>query len=95
LGTTVTISAARGSTITWKVVEKHMPPEERAVEAGFEQKKQFGIINFNAWGCKKSEVLAGMFLQLSFLNWKEKVDAMNNKVIASRRKIKKNPMRSF
>jgi hypothetical protein len=36
LGTTVTISAACGSTITWKVVEKHMPPEERTVEAGFE-----------------------------------------------------------
>ena len=36
LGTTVTISAARGSTITWKVVEKHMSPEVRTVEAGFE-----------------------------------------------------------
>jgi hypothetical protein len=95
LGTTVTISAARRSTITWKVVEKHMPPDERTVEAGFEQKKQFGIINFDAWRCKKSEVLAGMFLQLSFLNWKEKVDAINNKIIASRRKIKKFPMRSF
>ncbi len=32
LGTTATISAACGSTITWKVVEKHMPPEERTVE---------------------------------------------------------------
>ncbi len=95
LGTTVTISAACRSTITWKVVEKNMPPEERTVEAGFEQKKQFGIINFDAWCCKKSEVLAGMFLQLSFLNWKEKVDAINNEIIASRRKIKKIPMRSF
>jgi hypothetical protein len=36
LGTTVTISAARVSTITWKVVEKHMSPEVRTVEAGFE-----------------------------------------------------------
>jgi hypothetical protein len=81
LGTTATISAACGSTITWKVVEKHMPPEERTVEAGFERKKQFGIINFDAWRCKKSEVLAGMFLQLSFLYWKEKVDAINNEII--------------
>jgi hypothetical protein len=30
-----------------------------------------------------------MFLRLSFLDWKEKVDAINEKIIASRRKIKK------
>jgi hypothetical protein len=86
LGATVTESAARGSTITWKVVDKHV---ERIVEAGLEQKKWFGIIDFDAGHNKKSEVLAFMILQLSFLNWKEKVDAMNNKILASRRKIKK------
>jgi hypothetical protein len=48
LGTKVTVSAARGSTITWKVVDKYVPPEERIVEAGFERKKQFGIIDFDA-----------------------------------------------
>jgi hypothetical protein len=43
LGTTVTVAAAHRNSITWKVVDKHVPPEERIVEAGFEQKKQFGI----------------------------------------------------
>jgi hypothetical protein len=33
LGTTVTVAAARGNSITWKVVVKHVPPQERIVES--------------------------------------------------------------
>ncbi len=38
------------------------------------------LIDFNIMDYKKSEVLVAMFLQLSFLDWKEKVHKMNKAV---------------
>ncbi len=43
VGTTLTIAAVRGNSIAWNVVDKHVPPEERIVEAGFDQRKQYGL----------------------------------------------------
>jgi hypothetical protein len=89
VGTTLTIAAARGNSIAWNVVDKHVPPEERIVEAGFDQKKQYGLKYYDVRQYKKSEVLAHMFLWLSNINWKEKVDIISKDIITSRKNIKK------
>jgi hypothetical protein len=40
VGTSVTVGSAHGNSITWKVAEKHVPPNENIMDAGFDQKKK-------------------------------------------------------
>jgi hypothetical protein len=89
VGTSVTVGSARGKSFTWKVVEKHVPPNKNIMNAGFDQKKKIGLRDFDMGHHRKSEVLAFMFLYLSFFNWKEKVDIINEKIIESRKKVNK------
>ncbi len=92
--TSVTVGSNCGHSITWKLVDKYVPPKENIMDAGFDQKKN-GLRDFDMGHHKKSEVLAFVFLQPSFLNWKEKVDIINERIIDSRKKAKKFSFEEF
>jgi hypothetical protein len=61
----------------WKVISSYDPPEENVPN---ESHLQCGLINFDTLDHKRSEVLVNMFLNLSLLDWKEKVLKMNEAV---------------
>ncbi len=72
--------------MTWKVVESHSPPGEELIT---KSSVSYGLKDFNIGNYKKSEVLAHMFLELMFLDWKDMVNKMNVAVAASKAKCKK------
>ena len=42
-GTIVTVGTARGGGMSWKVIDSHLPPPEKTVDADFEQAKIYGL----------------------------------------------------
>jgi hypothetical protein len=65
------VESTCGHSITWKVVDKHVPPKENIMDAGFDE-KTYGLRDFVMGHYKKSEVLAMINLQLSFPNQLER-----------------------
>jgi hypothetical protein len=67
-------------------VENYAPPGEKLVThaCSFYGLKDFCICNY-----KKGEILAPMFLELTFLDWRGKVDQMNSAIEASKVKCKR------
>jgi hypothetical protein len=48
--------------------------------------KQYGMKSFDVGRHKRSEVLATLFLSLSFLDWRSKVEKMNFTILAPKAK---------
>jgi hypothetical protein len=86
VGTEVSVVSKKNGTMKWTVVENHTPPEEKLISKGT---LPYGLKDFSLANHKKSEILVDIFLQLSFLNWKSKVDKMNREVESSKCKCKK------
>jgi hypothetical protein len=82
----VSIKSRKHGNIIWKVVDCHMPPDDKLISSS---KISYGLKGFSCGDIKKSEVLAHLFLELTFVDWKSKVDKMNAKVVASKAKCKR------
>ncbi len=52
-------------------MESHDPPDEKLISKG---NRFYGLKGFSVADYRKSEVLAHLFLELTFLDWKGKVD---------------------
>ena len=72
----------------WKVIATHDPRNENVLKE-FDRVETYGLKDFNCYSYKKSEVLVQMFLQVSFLDWKENVNKLNAAVEAEKCKCKK------
>jgi hypothetical protein len=85
-GTEVSVVTRKNGTMKWTVVEGHTPPTDKIISktGTFNGLKGFDIANF-----RKGEILVHMFLELSFLDWKLKVDKMNAAIEASKAKCKR------
>jgi hypothetical protein len=70
----------------WTVVEGHTPPTEKIIS---KTGTFYGLKGFNVGNFRKGKILVHMFLELSFLDWKLKVDKMNAAVEASKAKCKR------
>jgi hypothetical protein len=68
VGSEVTITSRKNGSLTWKVVESHSPPGEELIT---KSSASYGLKDFNIGNYRKSEVLAHMFLELMFLDWKD------------------------
>jgi hypothetical protein len=88
LGREVTMSTKSNGSMKWKVVETYEPPEENILPE-VEVLQQYGMKDFNTSDYMRSEVLVHLFLQLTFIDWKEKVTKMNTAVAAEKCKCRK------
>jgi hypothetical protein len=86
VGQDVTVATRKNGTMKWKVISTYDAPEENLIN---DSHLKCGLRDFNTMDYKKSEVLVAMFLQLSFLDWKEKVQKMNEAVEKASCKCKK------
>jgi hypothetical protein len=86
VGEEVSIESRKHGNIIWKVVDCHMPPDDKLISSS---KISYGLKGFSRGDFKKSEVLAHLFLELTFVDWKSKVDKMNAEVVASKAKCKR------
>jgi hypothetical protein len=66
-----------GQVMTWKVIDTHVAPNVLAERS---PTRLYGLKNFNTELYKKSEILAKIFLDLAFLDWKSKVLKMNEAI---------------
>jgi len=71
LDTEVTCKSGN-NTMKWKVISDHEPESVLQDEV-----RTFGLINFNIKEYEQDEILCHLFLKLTFLKWKEKVDLFN------------------
>jgi hypothetical protein len=92
VGTEVTVTSRKNGSMTWKVVERHNPPDEKLISKG---NRPYGLRDFSTMTHRKSEVLAHMFLELSFLDWKEKVKKINLEVEKTKNKCRKFSLEEF
>jgi hypothetical protein len=64
--------------LTWKVIESidnnNVIPEHDIL--------QYGLKNFSCGNYRKSEIIAKIFLCLTFRDWREKVEKLNNAVVS-------------
>lgn len=74
VGHEVTVGTRKNGSMKWKVISSYDPPEENVPN---DAHLNCGLIDFDTLEHKRSEVLVEMFLTLSFLDWKEKVQKMN------------------
>jgi hypothetical protein len=72
----------------WKVIATHDPMNENVLKE-FDPVETYSLKDFNCYSYKKSEVLVQMFLQVSFLDWKENVNKLNAAIEAEKCKCKK------
>jgi hypothetical protein len=80
VGTEVTVTSKKNGTMKWIVVESHTPPDEKL---NSKANCSYRLKGFSISDHRKSEGLAYMFLELSFVHWKAKVDKMKLEVSAS------------
>ena len=88
IGQEVTVSTRSNGSMKWKVIETYEPPEENLIQ-DINVRQKYGLKNFSTSDYKKSEVLAKMFLDLTFIDWTEKIDLMNNAVADEKCKCRK------
>jgi hypothetical protein len=85
VGKEVPVTSRSLGTIIWKVVaavesEDVIPERSDGIE--------YGLRGFNVGRHKKSEIFASMFLSISFLDWRSKVEKINEAVLASKAKTR-------
>ena len=85
VGKEVTVNSRSSGTVVWKVVAA-VEPEDVIPERSASQK--YGLKGFDISNHKKSEIFASIFLSLSFLDWRSKVEKMNVAVLASKAKTR-------
>ena len=86
VGTEISVVTKKNGTMKWTVVESHTPPEEKLItKAG----DFYGLKGFSTSMYKKGEILAHLFLEVTFPDWKAKVGKMNAAVEASKAKCKR------
>jgi len=56
----------------WKVISDHEPEEVLQDEV-----RKFGLRDFNLKDFEQDEVLCHLFLKLTFVDWRQKVDLFN------------------
>jgi hypothetical protein len=70
--------------MTWKVFESidnnNVIPEHNNL--------QFGLKDFSCGDYRKSEIITKIFLCLMFRDWTEKLEKLNNAVVASKAKCR-------
>ncbi len=70
--------------MTWKVIEsidnENVIPEHNNL--------QYGLKDFSCGNYRKSEIIAKIFLCLMFRYWTEKLEKLNNAVVASKAKCR-------
>ena len=71
LGTEVTCKS-RNKMMKWKVISDHEPEEVLQDEV-----RKFGLRDFNFKDFEQDEVLCHLFLKLTFVDWRQKVDLFN------------------
>lgn len=86
LGKEVVVTSKKHS-MTWKVIESIEPEEGKGIPE-LQEKYQYGLRNFSCSTVKKSEVVRHIFLRLLFKKWNEKVERLNEAVMASKSKCK-------
>jgi len=94
VGHEVTVGTRSNGTMKWKVVATFEPPDEYLLGDTL-NRESFGLKNFSSTDYKQSEVLADIFLQLSFMDWKCKVEKMNEAVKAEKCKCRKFSQEEF
>jgi hypothetical protein len=84
LGSEVVVKTKKNGSMTWKVIESidndDVIPEHN--------NSQYGLKKFSCGDYKKSDIIAKIFLRLMFNDWREKVEKLNNAVIASKAKCR-------
>jgi hypothetical protein len=74
VGHEVTVGTRKNGSMKWKVISSYYPPEENVPN---DSHLNCDLTDFDTLNHKRSEVLVEMSLTLSFLDWKEKVQKMN------------------
>ena len=87
-GHEVTVGTWKNGSMKWKVIATHDPMDENIVRE-YDPVQNYGLKDFHCHDYKKSEVLVEIFLRVTFLDWKEKVNKMNAAVAAEKCKCKK------
>ncbi len=82
----MTVTSRKNGCLAWTVVESHSPPVD---ELTSKASASYGLKDFCFSNYRKSEVLAHIFLELMFQDWKQMVHAMNLAVETSKAKYKK------
>jgi hypothetical protein len=72
----------------WKVIATHDTMDENVLR-DFDPVQKYGLKDFNCHDNKKSEVLVEIFVWVTFLDWKEKVNKLNAAIAAEKCKCKK------
>ena len=88
VGHEVTMGNRSSGTMKWKVITNYEPPDECLLQ-DISTRKEFGLKNFSTMNHKRSEVLAEIFLNLMFMDWRNKVDKMNQWVDDEKCKCRK------
>jgi hypothetical protein len=71
----VTVTSGKNGCLAWTVIESHSPPVD---ELRSKASACYGLKDFCLSNYKRSEVLAYIFLELMFQDWKRKVHAIMN-----------------
>ncbi len=87
-GHEMTVGTQKNGSMKWKVIAIHDPMEENIVRE-FDPVQNYGLKDFNSYDYTKSDVLVEIFLRVTFLDWKEKMNKMNAAVVAEKCKCKK------
>ena len=84
LGREVVVKTKKNGSMSWRVIESidndDIIPEHNDL--------QYGLKNFSCGDYKKSDIIAKIFLRLMFKDWREKVENLNNVVVASKAKCR-------
>jgi hypothetical protein len=87
VGQEVTITASQNHSMTRKVVESLEPNAEDILPES-NQGVEYELMGFVSHAYYKTEAFARMFLQITFKDWKEKVEKLNQAIKNSKVRIK-------
>jgi hypothetical protein len=88
VGHEVTVGNQSSGNMTWRVIPSY-EPSDNSLLRDVKSKEDFGIRDFSSNNYKRSEVIADIFLKLMFVDWKSKVEKLNQAVENERCKCKK------
>jgi hypothetical protein len=86
VGQEVIEGSRKNGSMKWTVISSHEPDE---IVEEFDCKATYGLKNFDMSKLRQSEVLAYLFLSISFFDWKSKVEKMNVAIEKAKAKCKK------
>jgi hypothetical protein len=88
LGEQVVFRSGRSQQLTWTVIAEHDPPAEDCVSRTPKASSPVGLKDFTVSEFQQDEILAHLFLHLTFTDWKSKVPSLNEAIKQSKAKVK-------